>query len=153
MDQRTWRVSFFPSQMADQVNRVSFYFSSVAFVCFPCTYRGTLRPSDSGWTPVPLHAPWSRCARRPLDARLTSTALWPSTSSFTRVAGLNRKMKCKTEESIPSCSDLTPQKDLDEPTSPLAPGSPGSPCETTLKDKMSDVYTELAVAAIYNQRH
>lgn len=61
-------------------------------------------------------------------------------------------MKCETEESIQSCSDLTPQKDLDEPTSPLAPGSPGSPYETTFKD-MSDVYTEIPVAAIYNQRH
>lgn len=69
---------------------------SSLFLRFFLTYWRSLRASDSRSTPVTLHAPWSGCARRALDARLTSVALRTPISMFTRVTDLSR-----TQGSVP----------------------------------------------------
>lgn len=80
-------------QTAEESTRCSW---SSLFLSFFLTYWRSLRASDSRSTPVTLHAPWSGCARRALDARLTSVALRTPISMFTRVTNLSR-----TQGSVP----------------------------------------------------
>lgn len=67
------------------------------------TYWRSLRASDSRSTPVTLHAPWSGCARRALDARLASVALRTPVSMFTRVTDLSRTV---TRGILQSCTSF-----------------------------------------------
>ena len=62
------------------------------------TYRRPLGSSDSSLAPVSLHAPGSGCARRPVDARLTSTSLGTSPARLTKVSNLDRETMWGTRQ-------------------------------------------------------
>lgn len=106
------------------------------------TYSRSLRPSDSACTPVPLHAPWSRCAGRPLDTGLPSASLRTSSAGLAEVTVLNGKIRVG-KYIFKNLQHLSQRKtrwnqvlnNHSALTSPLAPESPDSPYDTVHKKK------------------
>lgn len=122
---------------ASLVNCIWLLFYSVIPLCryphalslnvFPWTYRRTLRSSDSRWTSVPLHAPWSRCPRRALNARLATTSLRTSVARLTRVTDLDKKKKKKSfrpEKCYSTAVLLILQEDIEIPDYEICLNSP-----------------------------